>query len=250
MSNYNAPDKVAGGTWSALEHNAMKAAINSKYDDDIFEIVADLSSPTTKKVIHTNGLKALFDRLILDGQEALTGNENIMNLGKGIYKCTVTPVDSSYPVKKKGELIVFSTNVRVYISTETDQIYISNSPTNWTEVATRNWVQNTYGIPIPDGTPTVDISDSDIEVTLSPESTDTAGAITVKNLTSSQLSSVGTNIHMSFENIQQPRSIVLAPVAMSDPFVQLYGMDSTGIYIRLNIDLPANFNGQFYYMVK
>lgn len=250
MSNYNAPDKVTGDTWSPTEHNQMKAAINSKYDGDIFEIVADLSSPTTKKVIHTNGLKSLFDRAILDGQTALTGNENIMNLGKGVYKCSVTPTHSSYPVKKKCEVIVFSANVRFFISTETDQFYFSNSPTNWTELASKNWVQLIYGTPIPDGTPTLTVGSTDIGVELMDGSTDTSGMILVTNKTSSVLSSTGTNIHVSFEHIQNPHSIVLSPAAMQDSFVQLYGLDATGIYIRITIDLPANFTGAFYYMIK
>lgn len=250
MSNYTAPDKVAGNTWSPTEHNQMKAAINSKYDGDIFQIVADLSNPTTKKVIHTNGLKTLFDRAILDGQTDLTGNEDIMGLPKGIYKCTVTPTHSSYPVKKKCEVIVFSANTRFFISTETDQFFFSNSPTNWTELASNNWVQSTYGIPIPDGTPVLTVGNADIGLGLTDGSTDTSGMVSVTNKTSSVLTTIGTNIHVAFEHIQNPHSIMLSPAAMEDSFVQLYGLDSSGIYIRINIDLPANFTGAFYYMIK
>lgn len=250
MSNYTAPNKVTDDQWSPTEHNEMKSAINSKYDGDIFSIVDDLSSPTNKKVINTAGLKALFDRAVLDGQTALTGNEDIMSLGKGIYKCAVTPVHSSYPIKKKCEVIVFSDNTRLFNSTETDNVFISNDITNWTELASKNWVQTVYGTPIPEGTPTLTIGTTDIELTLSDGSTDTAGMITVKNNTSSSLSSTGVNIHMAFEHIQNPRAIVLAPVAMSESFVQLYGIDQTGIFIRINIDLPANYSGSFYYMVK
>ncbi len=44
MSNYNIPDKSAGNTWPAVEHNLLKAAVNSKMG---FENPATYSAMST-----------------------------------------------------------------------------------------------------------------------------------------------------------------------------------------------------------
>lgn len=273
MSDYTAPDKVAGNQWSPTEHNLMKAAINSKLDKSA--VITDPNATPSNTTVWTTGAVANYISNISGGgiiyKGELSGSENLNSsdfrkTGFWIAKGTFfeNPVHASFPLNEQGVLTIHANSnysLQTYISLlegnkmfNRTYIVATDTWTGWDEKARMEWVESNFAeiIPvIPEGTPTVTCT-TGVTINIY-NSTDLKGLIALTNNTGSTVTA-GTNITITFEHTRSGlNTILLTPfiVSFSELKVAPYGSpSSTNAVIRITQNFANNEIINFFYLIQ
>lgn len=269
--NYNAPDKNTNDQWSATEHNEIKAAVNSKFDAD--NVAQDLTNPSNDKVPST---AAMATAIGADGQFKFRGEVDVtetLNTIKepGYYSIAVnlTPTDATFPGgfvtnANGGELIVYydgtgklTQQISAQGNADDDTLTYRRTSMNngsvwsqWDFMVYSRWLELNYGAPniLPDGNPTITCAGCTITKV---NCTDLMGRIVVHN--DSVVSTIGSNILITFDNSRPSlRTAQLTKYLSGADSVQIevYGLDSSQLVVRILEDLPIGNEFSFFYFLK
>jgi hypothetical protein len=266
--DYNVPDKIDGETWSASDHNSLKASNNSKQDKS--SMAQDLATPSNSTYPSTSAIVTALNlpqdfrfRVVLTGLEDPSTKQES---GYYILPVGAPPAIGYYPdpdpaYSHGGELIVYKqgsliNQILVYNANNT-----THPPSMWRRTSNdggatfEGWYQfpslaltNTLYQPIqpPDGTPTINAPCAFTAL----GATDTKGQITLTNDTGSDILP-GYNLMITFQ-ISRPNVKVLLCQALfggaiSD--VKPYHLTPTAAYIRLNETLPNGGSVSINYLI-